>query len=125
MLKDIVKGGYSTEVNYELVFDDGGFNGLVFDCDENGNLPEDMNPAAKENYAWAMQHPEKFVRFNKVIKNERTFRDPDKGTCKCGATVWLQSHYYGACQCDGCGQWYNLFGQELNPPETWNQGEDW
>jgi hypothetical protein len=28
----------------------------------------------------------------------------------------------GACQCENCGQWYNIFGQELIDPEYW---EDW
>ena len=26
----------------------------------------------------------------------------------------------GAFEC-ACGQWYNMFGQELNPPEDWEE----
>lgn len=33
--------------------------------------------------------------------------------CHCGTTVYLD----GDTQCEGCGQWFNGFGQELkNPP---------
>lgn len=41
------------------------------------------------------------------------------GECKCGAEVPLMDQYMGACECPGCGQWYNLSGQELLPPEEW------
>lgn len=27
----------------------------------------------------------------------------------------------GDTQCDGCGQWYNAFGQELKDPEFWEE----
>ena len=37
--------------------------------------------------------------------------------CHCGTTVYLS----GDTQCDGCGQWYNAFGQELKDPEFWEE----
>lgn len=124
MLNNITRGEYETTVWYELCFDDGRYNGFGFPCDEQGNVPEDMNPAAKENYAWCLEHPERFYRFNKVDRHEQTFRNPDHGTCHCGATVYLQNEYMGACQCERCGQWYNLSGQELLPPDQW-EGVDY
>lgn len=121
MLKNYVDKKYYTVTSYELVFDDGVFNGCGFPCDENGKLFDDMNDAAKENYKWCMEHPEKFVRFNKVIKHERRTYDNPHGTCDCGNEVELYNEYMGACQCDKCGKWYNLFGQELLPPTEWEE----
>jgi hypothetical protein len=31
----------------------------------------------------------------------------------------LEDQYYAACQCPKCGQWYNIYGQHLRPPEEW------
>lgn len=37
----------------------------------------------------------------------------------------LWDEYLGACECPNCGRWYNIMGQELNPPSTWRDGDDW
>lgn len=50
---------------------------------------------------------------------------PATGVCKCGNRITLQNEYMGACECPYCGRWYNLFGQELNHPDTWRYGDDW
>lgn len=47
------------------------------------------------------------------------------GECECGETVTLYNQYLGACECPKCGRWYNIWGQELNPPHTWSSGDDW
>ena len=119
MIKDYVESERKEITYYELVFDDGHNNGLGFPCDENGNLSEDLNPAAKENYEYAMKHPDKYVRFNKVVKYIRHYTEPAKGKCHCGQEMYLTNDYMGACQCPKCGQWYNVWGQELLPPERW------
>ncbi len=119
MLSNIKESEYVTQVTYSVNFDDGGHNGYSFPCDEHGNPLPDMYDSAKENYKWCMQHPEKFVRFNKVDRMVRHYRDPRHGTCKCGETVYLTNEYMGACSCWKCGQWYNLSGQELLPPDEW------
>ena len=59
--------------------------------------------------------------FNKIIEYEHSIRDNAHGTCECGNEVELYDEYYGACQCEKCGKWYNLFGQELNPPTYWEE----
>lgn len=46
-----------------------------------------------------------------------------QGICECGQTIELWDQYLGTCECPHCHRWYNLFGQELNPPETWNAYE--
>ena len=119
MLKNVTPRERKTIIEFELVFDDGANNGFGFPCDAQGNLLPGLSEAAHENLEYAMQHPEKFVRFNKVVKYCRSYTEPARGTCSCGAEVELWDQYYGACQCEKCGQWYNLYGQELVPPDQW------
>lgn len=122
MLKDYKSSFTETVTEYNIVFDDGHHNGFSFPCDENGKLPESMkseNPAAFMNYEDCLKHPERFARFNKVIKDERSVRNCASGTCSCGEHIDLYNEYQGACQCPGCGKWYNLFGRELIPPDEW------
>ena len=106
---------------YEVVFDDGHNNGYGFPCDVHGNILPDLNECAKENYAYCMSHLDEYVRANEVITRHRRVREPATGTCHCGNEVVFYAGYYGACQCDQCGQWYNLFGQELLPPDEWEE----
>ena len=95
--------------------------GLAFPCDEQGN-PIFYNQYAKANYEDAIQHPERFpYEFNKVHQWTRYCREPASGVCKCGERIYLTNQYLGACSCPNCGQWYNLFGQELLPPEKWEE----
>ena len=49
-----------------------------------------------------------------------TYMEPALGICRCGREVVLDSDYQGAVRCE-CGQWYNLYGQELLPPEMWEE----
>lgn len=120
MLKNIVRGEWEQDKSYELVFDDGHNNGFGFPCDAQGNVNlTKITDAAFENLQFCMSHPEKFVRFNEVVVLKQFWKEPDKGTCRCGQLVELVNQYHGACQCPKCGQWYNLFGQELLPPEKW------
>lgn len=119
MIKEYVESERKEYTEYELCFDDGANNGFGFPCDKNGNIDTNIHPDAKANYEYCMQHPEKFVRFNKVVKYTRSYREPAHGKCECGEIVILTNDYFGACQCPRCGQWYNLWGQELLPPERW------
>ena len=43
----------------------------------------------------------------------------------CGEEFYLQDEYLGACECPRCGQWFNLFGQEVTNPSSWSSGSDW
>lgn len=108
-------------VYYERVFDDGGFNGFAFPCNEAGELSAELSEAAKTNFVFCVNHPEQFTRFDKVIKRTHSYTDNAHGICECGNSVELWSQYMGACQCSKCGQWYNLFGQELLPPSDWEE----
>lgn len=123
MLKNIERGEWKKETWYELVFDDGRGDGYSFPCDEDGNVKPLEFQAAIDNLEFCRAHPEMFVRFAEVVPFCNRYREPDRGTCRCGEVVELWDQYFGACQCPKCGQWYNLFGQELLPPEEWE--EDW
>ena len=117
---------WKTNTWFELCFDDGHHNGLGFPCTEDGTpLIDSENTAAWDNYKYALEHPEKYARFNKVVKHTQRYTENPWGVCKCGKVIELYNEYMGACECPRCGQWYNLFGQELNRPETWPDGDDW
>lgn len=60
-----------------------------------------------------------------IIKERESRYIPAIAKCDCGEEFPLENQYLGACECPGCGQWYNLFGQELNDPSTWSEGGDW
>lgn len=130
MLKAYTPATYRTVTEYELAFDDGHNNGFAFPCDRDGRLleSEDQNPAAHESLKFCLAHPEKFERFNEIAVTRRMVRENAKGICSCGEDLELWDQYYGACQCPSCGRWYNLFGQELLPPERWEADpseEEW
>lgn len=119
MLKDMTSPLEKSITEYRLVFDDGSNNGLGFPCDAAGNLLPGVSFDALQNLKEAKAHPERYRRYNEVVSYTRTWMEPASGTCGCGNRVYLENSYLGACQCGCCGQWYNLFGQELLPPEMW------
>ncbi len=123
MLKAYTPATYRTVIEYELAFDDGLNNGFGFPCDRDGKLleSEDQNPEAHENLKFCLAHPEKFDRFNEVVEYRRRIREDARGICSCGEDLELWDQYYGTCQCPNCGRWYNLFGQELLPPDCWEE----
>lgn len=121
MIQNYNPGGYTTVVDYELVFDDGYNNGFAFPCDESGHLLPSATDAAAENYLWCMAHPDDFVRWNRILCHKRKYRENASGVCSCGKRIQLWNEYAGACECPNCGQWYNLFGQELLRPEAWSE----
>lgn len=118
MLRNYTPSERKAVREYELAFDDGENNGFGFPCDKDGNLLPGLHECALNNYRECMAHPEKYVRWNKVITLKRSYTEPAHGTCICGREVTLYDQYYGACECE-CGRWYNLFGQELVAPEYW------
>lgn len=121
MLNNIVRPEPYLEVTYGLRFyayPDGGYE---FPCNADGCLiHRDISDTAFKNYSYCISHPEKFpYAFNEIHKYSRWIKDESYGTCHCGERVYLINEYMGACQCPKCGQWYNLFGEELLPPNDW------
>ena len=106
---------------YHLVYEDRQGNGYSFPCDERGNIlwKECIYPETNKNsLAKAKAHPEKWTGRNgevvTIVYHDRY------GICPyCGHKInFYGSGYMGAFEC-ACGQWYNMSGQELNPPEDW------
>ena len=129
MLKNYQERTHHTLVEHSLIFfyDDNG--GFAFPCDANGNVAiSEMTDCAVKNLTDCMAHPERFQRFGEIRTERRRITDPAHGTCECGAEVYLYNQYMGACECENCGRWYNLFGQEIMQPEMWRGeciAEDW
>ena len=121
MIKNYKPATMKEAQSFGLVFDDGCNNGFGFPCDENGNLLPELSKEAAANYEYCMAHPEKFERYNKVVCRKWRYRQNATGTCGCGNQIELYNAYMGACECPHCGQWYNLFGQKLNPPSQWEE----
>lgn len=122
MIKDYRPSERKEEISYEIVFYSEPGGGFGFPCDEQGNVAiKDLQPAAIKNYEYALAHPEKFpYAYNEIEKRRNTWKEPASGICKCGKRISLTDDYLGACECPHCGQWWNLFGQQLQPVEHWN-----
>ena len=106
------------EYSIEFTVDGGGFS---FKADPLGNVIIE-NEDQRANYEYALAHPEIFTEeYNEFRRRTYTYVEPAHGTCRCGANVELYDQYQGACECPRCGQWYNLYGQELLSPECWEE----
>ena len=135
MLKIIRERSTHTEVEHYVEFTDEEGAGFSFPCDSNGNIqfnddiPE-LGRAQRDNYDYAMSHRERFTKqYAEFVTRRYAVTDNALGKCVCGETVELYNQYQGACSCPKCGQWYNLFGQELIDPEYWDddvsESEPW
>lgn len=108
------------EHTIEFTYEDGN-GGYSFAADEHG-VVQITNEDQRRNYEYAMAHPELFPeQYNEHCVRRRTYMEPAHGKCHCGEEVYLNNEYLGACQCPNCGQWYNLYGQELIEPEYWGE----
>lgn len=126
MINKYERARYETLADYELLFYVDETGGYAFPCDERGQVTLAQDSCAMKNYQYCMAHPEEFPYiFGKIHKIERTHRIPATGICHCGRKIALWDDYMGACECPKCGQWYNIFGQELTDPRTWRDGGDW
>ncbi len=119
MLKDIKPRERKHVDMYEIRFFNGD-GGFAFPCDKDGKLLP-MEDCAKKNYEWCMEHPEEFEDWNEKCHWVNSYTENAEGTCVCGNRVTLWDQYYGACECEKCGRWYNLFGQELKAPQYWEE----
>lgn len=63
------------------------------------------------------------IRERQTITREdgSTYIEPRLARCVCGTEFHLVNQYQGACDCPGCGRWYNLFGQSLRDPSEWEE----
>lgn len=114
----VVEHDYSLE--FRLLTDPNA--GFTFPCDKDGNPM--LDACNTRSYLYATQeHPEKFTQ-PYVEKRSWAYTEPAVGRCRCGEHVTLQNEYMGACRCPKCGQWYNVFGQELLSPDQWEEEDE-
>lgn len=120
-MKIIKERTVRTEKSFSLNFDLVGqpYCGFSFPCDREGNVFPDLNDCAKDNYKKCLADTS--GKYEPPYIDVQTYRivEPAVGQCACGAHVLLEDQYMGACQCDNCGQWYNIYGQALIDPEYW------
>ena len=94
-----------------------------YQCDKDGNILKDKNTdCAYKNYLKDINN----LNLKHYVKKwERHYTENALYRCDCGEEFELFDEYLGSCQCPKCGQWVNLFGQNLSNPETWRDGGDW
>lgn len=100
--------------------EDGNY-GFQFDVAD--GLPVFVVEAAKRNFEYCLNHPEEYEDKGIVTLKISGWQDA-RAICECGKEIFLHNAYHGACQCEHCGRWHNLFGQELLPPELWDMSDD-
>ena len=93
---------------------------FLTDKDYNVIFDPEYYDIQKENYEKALNDKDAYSEPIKT-KETRRYMQPTKVQCECNQHFELTNQYLGACKCPRCGRWYNLFGQELNPPETWEE----
>ena len=128
-MAEIKRGEYQTREWYTINFYREPNCGSSFPCDEHGN--PDGNAQYFDcwypNYLRCMaSNPSEYpVAFKEIEKHTKTWKDPDELHCECGEWIPIVGLYMGAFECEECGRWHNAFGQLLNPPSTWRNGDDW
>lgn len=97
--------------------------GFGFACDNDG-APFLNHEGQRENFEFAVSHPDMFIDCG-VQERISRYTEPARGICACGQEIHLVDEMLGACECPRCGQWYNLFGQDLLPPDKWSDEPDY
>lgn len=90
--------------------------GFQFDVIEGD--PVFLCETAKKNFQYCLIHPEEYEDKGIIIQKESYWQEA-RAICECGKEILLHNAYHGAGQCEHCGRWHNLSGQELLPPEYW------
>lgn len=127
MVKKIISERHIVTEQYNVIeFDhkdgDGGYS---FPTDENGNVKFDSKYKAdrKKSYEFAMISSDYLGPFYRTKRH--IFTENAKAICECGSDIELWNQYHGACKCERCGRWHNLFGQTLVNPEFWENEEQY
>ena len=127
MLEIIKERTVRTEKSYWINFDrkDDESCGFIFPANSDGTPAFDkMCDSAIANYYHCENNIDEFNRWLED-RDERVV-DYAIGKCKCGHEVELiDGAWMGAVQCEHCGKWYNIYGQELVDPEYWEDDDDY
>ncbi len=109
-------------IEFDLIEDPN--SGFCFDADEDGNVM--FNPEYREiqqaNYNMCLNSDKYDGPHRRTYS--WSYSEPAEAECICGEHIELTDQYMGACGCPKCGRWYNLFGQELNPPHSWSNSQE-
>ena len=97
-------------------------NGFSFPCLQDGSPDKnDENyDCWKNNFKTCIERPDLYIDEGVQIIRW-TYTEPALGLCSCGNEVELIDEYEGACECSKCGNWYNMFGQQLIDPVWWEE----
>lgn len=103
-----------------LVYEDANGDGYSFPCDEEGHILWEKCPSPETTQkslakAKAQDWTGKTGEVVTLVTRNRY------GICqRCGRRVYLGgcgwAAYMGLVECE-CGQWYNIFGQAIKPPD--------
>lgn len=94
--------------------------GFSFDCDEQGRILP-LNSCAQKNYEMCLKNEEGKLVDDGIVTYKNVIHHRASVRCNCGNEFELYNYTCGACECDNCGQWFNLFGQEILPPNQWEE----
>lgn len=112
-------------VEYTREFTDETNSGYSFYCNANGELDmSKMSEAAIKNFQRCLNGDFPELTDRGIVRRELRTMEPAVMKCDCNTEFQLTNQYYGACSCPTCDQWYNLFGQKLNPPGLWEERMD-
>ena len=126
MLEIIKERKVRYEKEYYINFDckDDHSCGFIFPAYFNDETPafDKMTEEAKKNYYACLADKDTYDRW--FEEREVRVVDYAVGKCKCGHEVELVDEaWMGAVQCEKCGKWYNIYGQELVDPKYWEEDE--
>lgn len=112
--------------HYKLCFDDARVpgSGYAFPCDKDGHILWDdcLSPeATQKSFEFCKAHPEKWTPESQHGQVVEFFTPVRYGICPyCGGKVYFcGAGYMGAYECE-CGKWYTAWGQNVRPPEEWD-----
>ena len=117
MLKSMTEYRYEEVVTYSQEYEREDGSGCTFKTDKYGELLP-MTDRQLENYKYCVNHPQEFTkRYGEFVARKNLEVIPPEGICDCGQVITLVNQCAGACKCPKCGQWYNLFGEEILFPK--------
>lgn len=113
------------KTRYVLAFDDAKIpgSGYSFPCDKDGAILWDKvsyPEATRKSLAYCKAHPDRWTSQSRNGRVAEVIDLKRYGICPyCGRKVYIVgSGYMGAFEC-ACGRWYTVLGQEVKPPDEW------
>lgn len=115
---------HNHNLEFRSIADPGG--GYAFPCDERGIiLKQGMGEAAWHSLGAALEGVGQKYLPATVERYTNRYWEPAIVQCDCGAKVEVHvtSGEYNYAGCEKCDRHYNMSGQLLNHPNTWDEEE--